>query len=140
MKRIVFRVLAPVACLGLMLALAACGAGAKQVYRLELAGAVKSPGVIDYAGLEMNVYKDEASNPCGDCADQPVSVYVGADAEEVAAALAAAITRADDIWQVKELAGGTLVLEEKDAGSAGDILAPAAPDGLSITGYLGDGA
>ena len=56
--------------------------------------------MISYLGYEMNVYEDEASNPCGDCAYQPVSFYVGADGTEVAEKLSEAITRADDVWEV----------------------------------------
>ena len=69
--------------------LAACGGHTvKATYEIEVSGTVAESGVIDYAGLAMNVYQDLASNPCGTCPDQPVSVYVGADAAEIAAAMA----------------------------------------------------
>lgn len=106
----------------------------KATYQLDLSGAVRQAGVIDYLDLEMNVYRDVQSNPCGDCPDQPVSVYAGAAAEEVAAALAEAVGRADDIWTVRSLQGATLLLEEKNMGEAREPAPPEAPDGLTIQG------
>ncbi|ATW25592.1 hypothetical protein [Candidatus Formimonas warabiya] len=105
----------------------------KATYQLDLSGTVQA-GVIDYLGLEMNVYRDAQSNPCGDCPDQPVSVYAGAGAEEVAGALAEAVKRADDIWVVKSLKGTTLLLEEKNIGTAKEPAPPEAPPGLTIRG------
>lgn len=113
-----------------------CGSSQKSLYTLEVSGVLKAAGVIDYVGLEMNVYKDVSSNPCGACADQPVSVYVGATAEEVAATMAEAITRADDIWVVLEQEGGILKLEEKKAGEAPAPQDPQGPEGLTISGSL----
>lgn len=115
---------------------AGCGSNEPAVYTIHLSGAVEEAGVISYAGYEMNVYKDYASNSCGDCAEQPVSVYAGADAAEVADAISRAITRADDIWTVVEQTDDTVVLEEKVAGTAGKFDAPSAPAGLTITGEL----
>ncbi len=106
----------------------------KAVYRLELSGAVEEAGVIRYAGLEMNVYPDQQSNPCGTCADQPVSVLAGATAEEVAEAMAQAIRRADDLWVVQSIERGVLVLEERELGQATPPAEPEAPGGLSVTG------
>lgn len=106
----------------------------KATYQLDLSGVVGQAGVISYANMEVNVYRDPQSNPCGDCPDQPVSVYVGASAEEVAAALAKAIERADDIWTVKSLQGSTLLLEEKNLGEAKAPAPPEAPSGLTIHG------
>ena len=106
------------------------------VYQLELSGQVEASGVIDYAGLSMNVYQDAASNPCGDCADQPVSVYVGATAEQVSQAMAEAIERADDIWQVTKVDGAVLLLQEKTPGQAEQPHAPSAPTGLEISGQF----
>ena len=69
----------------------------------------------------MNVYEDEAGNPCGDCAYQPVSFYRGADAAEVAQKLSEAITRADDVWEVVSCEDGVLTVQEKGTrDSAGD--------------------
>ena len=51
--------------------------GEKAVYEITAEGSAQESGVIAFAGLEMNVYQDPASNPCGDCPDQPVSIYVG---------------------------------------------------------------
>lgn len=106
----------------------------KATYRLDLSGAVQQAGVINYMGLEMNVYRDAQSNPCGDCDDKPVSVYAGAPAEEVAAALAEAIERADDIWTVQSLQGATVLLEEKNIGEAKEPPSPEAPAGLTVQG------
>jgi hypothetical protein len=106
----------------------------KAEYLLELKGSVAEAGVIEYAGLGMNVYRDFRSNPCGDCPDQPVSVYVGATAEEVAGAMAEAVERADDMWSVKELKGAVLLLEEKEIAKAKEPAVPAAPKGLNIHG------
>lgn len=120
-----------------LLLLAACQAEAptgKAGYQIELTGTLLEAGIIDYAGLAMNVYPDPAANPCGDCADQPVSVYVGTGAEEVVLALAQAIERADDIWLVKEIRVTTLFLEEKELGQAEEPAAPSAPNGLTIQG------
>lgn len=103
-------------------------------YTLSLSGQVEKAGVISYAGLEMNVYADQASNPCGDCADQPVSVLAGATAQEVVQAIAKAIDRADDIWVVKEARGETIVLVEKVPGRTTEPAAPSAPAGLKIKG------
>ncbi len=116
-------------CLGL----GGCGQPTvKATYELELQGAVEESGVISYAGLEMNVYKNINSNPCGSCAAQPVSVYAGATDVEVAKAMAEAITRADDIGTVKELDGSRLLLEEKNIGEATKPEAPEAPAGLTV--------
>ncbi len=106
----------------------------KATYQLDLSGVVRQAGVINYVNMEMNVYRDAQSNPCGDCPDQPVSVYAGASAEEVAAALAKAIERADDIWAVKSLQGSALLLEEKNIGEAKVPAPPEAPSGLTIQG------
>lgn len=106
----------------------------KATYQLDLSGAVRQAGVINYVNLEMNVYRDAQSNPCGDCPDQPVSVYAGAGAEEVAAALAKAIERADDVWAVQSLQGATLLLKEKNIGEAKEPAPPEAPAGLTIQG------
>lgn len=106
----------------------------KATYTLKLSGKVNESGVINYAGYEMNVYKNLASNPCGTCADQPVSVYAGTSAEDVAKAIGKATTRADDIWKVKEIKGGTIVFEEKTIGQSKVPGKPSAPAGLSISG------
>ena len=107
---------------------------AKATYVLVLQGQVKESGVIQYLDKEMNVYQDFRSNPCGDCQEQPVSVYVGATAPEVTAALAKAIQRADDIWVVKEVQDARLVLEEKNPGEGVKPAEPSAPAGLRIQG------
>lgn len=124
--------------LGICFLLAACQGQPKEkaAYQLDLSGTVQQAGVINYLGLEMNVYRDVQSNPCGDCPDQPVSVYAGTGAEEVAGALAEAVKRADDIWAVKSLKGTTLLLEEKNIGTAKEPAPPEAPPGLTIQGVF----
>lgn len=115
--------------------LTACGEHTvKATYEIEITGVMAESGVIDYAGLAMNVYNDLASNPCGTCPDQPVSVYAGAKAEDIAKAMAEAITRADDIWTVKEQNGGRLILEEKEIDTADEPEILAGPSGIMLQG------
>lgn len=115
--------------------LAACGEHTvKATYEIDITGAVAESGVIDYAGLAMNVYQDLASNPCGTCPDQPVSVYAGAQAEEIAKAMSEAVTRANDIWAVKEQNGGRLILEEKEIDTAIEPEILAGPSGIMLQG------
>jgi hypothetical protein len=117
-----------------LLFLAGCGEGGAKTYVIQAEGVAAESGVVCYAGLEMNVYQDFASNPCGDCEDQPVSVYAGADAEEVVEAMAEAVERADDLWRVKEASGGVLVLEEKTPGSVQEDPELSGVEGLKLTG------
>ncbi len=107
-------------------------------YVITVKGSALESGVVQYAGLEMNVYADQASNPCGDCPDQPVSIYVGTNAEAVAEAMAEAVTRADDIWKVKSCQNGVLELEEKaeEAGTVKSEPDLSAPKGLELTGVF----
>lgn len=114
---------------------AACRPSA-ALYTITVKGSPETSGVIEYAGLEMNVYQDPASNPCGDCPDQPVSIYAGTDAEETAKAMAEAVRRADDIWEVESCGKGVLVLKEKEseAGTISEEPALSAPEGLELTG------
>ncbi len=114
----------------------ACGGEptVKATYELVLSGEVEEAGVIACAGLEMNVYPDLRSNPCGSCSWQPVSVYAGATAAEVTAALAQAVTRAGDVWQVEVVEDTRLLLVEKEIGVAQKPDAPQAPAGLTIEG------
>ena len=76
-----------------------CGCGQKEekkaVYEITAEGSAQESGVIAFAGLEMNVYQDPASNPCGDCPDQPVSIYVGTDTPETVEAMAEAVRQSD---------------------------------------------
>ena len=75
--------------------LLACSCGQekneKAVYTITAEGSAEESGVITFAGMDMNVYRDPASNPCGDCPDQPVSIYVGTGAEDTIAAMAEAV-------------------------------------------------
>lgn len=115
--------------------LAGCGrTNEKALYVITASGSPEKSGVIEYAGLTMNVYADEASNPCGDCPDQPVSICVGAGCDETVKAMAEAVNGADDIWKVLSSDGSTLVLEEKAAGSVKDAPALDAPEGLELSG------
>lgn len=118
--------------------LLACSCGQekneKAIYTITAQGAAQESGVITFAGMDMNVYRDQASNPCGDCPDQPVSIYVGTDAEDTIASMAEAVERADDIWEVTESSGTKLVLQEKTAGSVTEEPELSAPAGLTLTG------
>ncbi|MDR3363364.1 MAG: ABC transporter substrate-binding protein [Clostridiales Family XIII bacterium] len=128
----------------LLLAFLLSGCGGKGAdYRIEVEGALSEPGVITYLGHTMNVYKDQASNPCGDCALQPVSVFVGDGAAAVAAAIGDALE--NDFggagWALAAIDGGSLTLKRADSGGIGAGAAapgaPTAPAGLTIKGGFG---
>ncbi|MDR1028020.1 MAG: ABC transporter substrate-binding protein [Clostridiales Family XIII bacterium] len=130
-----FAVCLAVAVLFAVLALASCGRG-DAVYELKLDGKLNEPGVIRYLDFTMNVYADVATNPCGDCEDQPVSVYVGDDALTVAAALKQALETdfADGDWLVTDLNGTSLFVERAPDTGTDEPEAPSAPVGLLISG------
>jgi iron complex transport system substrate-binding protein len=90
----------------------------------------------------MNVYLDAATNPCGDCEDQPVSVYVGADALTVAAALKQAIEVdfPNGDWAADDLDGQTLILIPAEGITPEEPEPPTAPEGLTIKGGYGKAA
>lgn len=136
-KKIYLKTAAAAAAL-LCLIFAVCGCGGQEqiraVYRITAEGSAQESGVIAFAGLEMNVYQDQASNPCGDCPDQPVSIYVGTDTAETVEAMAEAVRRADDIWEVTETTDSSLTLKEKTPGSVTEEPALSAPEGLTLTG------
>lgn len=114
---------------------ASCSSLDRQAtYLITAKGSASESGVIEYAGMTMNVYKDYASNPCGDCPDQPVSIYVGATAAETIKAMSEAITRADDVWVVEKCSDNQLLLKEKESGTAEKSKALSAPKGLTLTG------
>lgn len=115
-----------------ILSASACGSESAK-YTITLSGVLSEPGVISYAGYEMNVYQDAASISCGDCPDQPVSVCVGATAEEVAQAISQSVERADDIWTVESVSGNVVVLKG-DKDDARNLPSPSAPPGLIIEG------
>ena len=127
---------APILLLLLMSILTAGFQPSAARYTITVEGSAEKTGVIEYAGLEMNVYQDQASNPCGDCPDQPVSIYAGTDAADTAKAMAEAVRRADDIWEVESCREGVLVLKEKksEAGSISEEPSLSAPEGLELTG------
>ena len=123
----------------LLLCLAGCGSGQVR-YQITVTGTAGESGVISYLGYEMNVYEDEASNPCGDCAYQPVSFYVGADGTEVAEKLSEAITRADDVWEVVSCEDGVLTVQEKEPGTVSEIPALESVAGLEMEGKVLQGS
>lgn len=106
----------------------------KATYTLALSGALEESGYISYAGYEMNVYADQASNPCGECQLQPISVLKGADAKMVTEAIVQSIEKEDYLWDVQESTENTVILVEKEAGETKEPEAPEAPAGLTITG------
>ncbi len=134
MKKIRWIILAALSGL-LCLALAGCegdGNGALE-YEITVMGNADSSGTIDFLDYSINVYTDVASNPCGDCEDQPVHLYVGADAEEAAEAIAEVVEQADDLWEVTSVEDGVVRLREKSAGTVEEIPVLSAPEGLAIT-------
>lgn len=118
-----------------VLGITGCGSESNKniTYELTVDGTITASGTVSFLDYDINVYQDEASNPCGTCADQPVHLYVGADAEETAQAIAEAVTRADDLWEVESCEGSTVVLKEKTAGSVEEIPAVTAPEGIKIS-------
>ncbi|MGN0295316.1 MAG: ABC transporter substrate-binding protein [Lachnospiraceae bacterium] len=119
-------------CCLLIAALAGCGQKALE-YEITAEGSVQQAGVISFLDYTINVYEDQASNSCGDCAYQPVHLYVGASAEDAAAAIADAVERADDLWEVASCQGAAVVLREKTAGSVEQVQALSAPEGLTLS-------
>lgn len=137
--KIIKLVLMAAAAICMIITITGCGSVKTAQYTITAEGSPSESGVIEYAGLEMNVYKDKASNPCGDCPDQPVSIYAGASAEDTISAMAEAIERADDIWNVSSAEGTTLVLTEKTPGTMSENDSEpelSAPAGLTLTGKL----
>lgn len=118
-----------------LLILAGCGQG-KAEYTVTVSGDSVQEGVITILDYSINVYKDEASNSCGDCQKQPVHLYAGADAEDVAEAIKDVVERVDDLWEVVSCEGATVVLREKEAGTVESIGPLSAPDGITLKGTL----
>ena len=115
------------------LSLSSCGRKS-STYEIDVSGTLSEPGVIKYLGYSMNVYKDAASNPCGSCPYQPVSVYSGSDAAKVLKAIDDAVVRYDDVWTVVSRTDKCIVLKARDKKTIPDFDAPSAPKGLTITG------
>ncbi len=134
MKKIRWIVLAALSVF-LCLALIGCEGGGNGAleYEITVTGDATSSGVISFLDYSINVYTDEASNPCGDCEDQPVHLYVGADAEETAEAIAQVIEEADDLWEVESVEDGVVRLKEKSAGTVEEIPVLSVPEGLTMT-------
>jgi len=125
----------------IMILLVCCGCGKSKIaYTLTVTGSAEKPGVLSFLNYDINVYQDEASNSCGDCADQPAHLYVGATQEDAAAAIAEAVERADDLWDVSEQQGNTVTLTERTAGSVSkkDFNTLDAPYGLTIEDNFGN--
>ena len=119
----------------LLICLGLAGCGKQQLeYEIKVSGSASEPGVIEFLDFNINVYKDLASNSCGTCADQPVHLYVGADAKETAQAIEDAVTRADDLWEVVSNDGETVLLREKTPGSVESIKEITGPAGLTMSG------
>ena len=119
----------------LLICLGLAGCGKQQLeYEIKVSGSASEPGVIEFLDFNINVYKDLASNSCGTCADQPVHLYVGADAKETAQAIEDAVTRADDLWEVVSNDGETVLLREKTPGSVESIKGITGPAGLTMSG------
>ena len=117
------------------LGLSGCSSSEKS-YKIELDGALTEPGIITYLGFTMNVYKDVASNPCGDCDDQPVSVYVGDTALTVAAALKQAVEYdfPNGDWAFEALDETIVSFKPAEGYKPNEPEPPTAPDGLVISG------
>ncbi len=105
-------------------------------YTITVAGEATGAREVSFLEQSIPVYQDEASNACGDCAYQPAHLYVGADAKETAQAIADAVDRADDLWEVASCKGDTVVLREKEAGSIEEIAQLTAPQGLVLSGAV----
>ena len=124
-----------------MAAVLMTGCGDEKVeYEITAAGEITAPGEISFLDYSINVYKDQTSNSCGSCADQPVHLYVGDDSEDAVKAVAAAVERADDRWEVVSCEGNTVLLREKTAASVDEIPEAVTPEGLNfITKISGGG-
>ena len=111
--------------------LTSCGKE-KAEYEMTVSGTVEAPGVLTFLGLDVNVYQDQASNPCGECTMQPTHLFVGDKPDKIVIAIRDAVERADDIWAVKEYDEDSIVLIEKTEGSVSECEAPAVPAGVKI--------
>jgi len=132
MKKII-RWIVPAAVIAAVLA--ACGNN-KITYTLELSGTAQGQGVLNFLDYSINIYQDEASNPCGDCADQPVHLYAGDSAEEAAQAVCELIEEADDIWAVDSVDGSKVVLSVREGENVTDFGSLVAADGLSARAVI----
>jgi iron complex transport system substrate-binding protein len=115
-----------------MIIISACQKQA-LIYTMTVDGEITQAGAIRFLDYTITVYKDEASNSCGDCKDQPVHLYVGASEKEVAEAIVEVVTRADDLWEVSSVKDGQVILKEKDPGSVEEIPTVSIPSGLTIS-------
>lgn len=118
-----------------MTVLSGCGEN-KAEYTVTASGSGSSAGVVTVLDYSINVYEDEVSNSCGDCAFQPVHLYAGATPEDVIEAINDAVERADDLWEVVSCEGTTIVLREKEAGIVDSIGGLSAPDGIVLSGSV----
>lgn len=102
------------------------------VYKIEVEGSVKAPGMVSFLGMDINVYDDQASNPCGECTMQPAHIFVGDTEKEVVAAMVETAERINDLWKVKEVNGNAIIFEEYDAGSVKEVDKPLGPEGITF--------
>lgn len=134
MKRI-WKLLLPAAAAALLLGLfCGCGSAKTTEYRIEASGTAEGSGVVCFLDYTINVYADQAGDPCGECPDQPVHLFAGATAEETAQAISDTVTRADDQWDVESVSGSTVVLKAREGQDISDAGSLSAPAGLSLKG------
>ncbi|MGC4017839.1 MAG: hypothetical protein QM793_00400 [Muricomes sp.] len=91
MFRRVLKLSAKKACFALLIAgsvfaLSGCGNSAVE-YQITVEGTLEEAGVVSCLGYDINVYADQASNPCGGCTKQPVHLFVGDSAQDVVEAI-----------------------------------------------------
>lgn len=114
-----------------------CGCSQKKVeYTVTVSGGSAEAGVITVLDYSINVYQDLASNSCGTCENQPVHLYAGASAGDVADAIRDVVERADDLWEVVSCEDNIVVIREKEAGTVESIGQLSAPDGIILTGTV----
>lgn len=115
-----------------LFALTGCGRSPAE-YQITVKGKLTEPGVLSYLGYDINVYQDQASNPCGTCTLQPVHLFVGDSSQDVVKAIKESVERADDLWTVKKTGKDQIILQEKTAGSVDQVSAPSTPGGLTVS-------
>ena len=55
-----------------VLGITGCGSESNKniTYELTVDGTITASGTVSFLDYDINVYQDEASNPCGTCADR----------------------------------------------------------------------
>lgn len=115
-----------------LFALTGCGKAPAE-YQITVEGTLEEAGLLSFLGYDINVYQDQASNPCGSCTLQPVHLFVGDSPESVVKAIQESVERADDLWTVKKTEKNRIILQEKTAGSVTQVSAPGTPKGLILS-------